>query len=173
LLKKLDVKAIDMLIVSFCGLRYREDEEDEEEGGHAPPTLDQIVQVWEALEKQVRMKRVHKLGVCEFSLPLLKAFCARVHVKPAVNQIRLADCCVLPRDLVEFAQEYQVELLNHSDERDLVPEPALTELLNQHLTRQQGHVGVCPRWLSKYSVVIPSRGVVSDKGFILAAQHVH
>ena len=40
-----------------------------------------------------------------------------VQVKPVINQINLAVCCVIPPELSEFAKANSIQLLTHSDAR--------------------------------------------------------
>jgi len=38
-----------------------------------------------------------------------------LQVKPAINQVNLTTCCVIPQDLTEFAKEHDIQLLTHND----------------------------------------------------------
>jgi glutamate--cysteine ligase regulatory subunit len=39
----------------------------------------------------------------------------KVKRKPQVNQVDLTDCCVIPKDLAEFAKVHNIDLRQHSD----------------------------------------------------------
>ena len=36
-------------------------------------------------------------------------------MKPSVNQVNLESCCVMPRDLTDFAKATSIQLLTHND----------------------------------------------------------
>ena len=36
-------------------------------------------------------------------------------VKPSINQVNLDSCCVMPKDLVEYAKINDIVLLTHND----------------------------------------------------------
>ena len=38
-----------------------------------------------------------------------------LQIKPLVNQVNLESCCVMPKDLVEYAKENDIQLLTHND----------------------------------------------------------
>jgi hypothetical protein len=66
-----------------------------------------------------------KYGICtnlvlELTLPFIDhSVCIFVssefQVKPTVNQVNLASCCVMPPELVKYAGESDIQLLTHND----------------------------------------------------------
>lgn len=42
-------------------------------------------------------------------------FFGGVQVKPIINQVNLASCCVMPPDMIEFAKLNDIQLLTHND----------------------------------------------------------
>ncbi|KAF9581388.1 hypothetical protein BGW38_001613, partial [Lunasporangiospora selenospora] len=83
--------------------------------------------VWRELSIWRRQGKIGRLGVAEFSkdqLVILKRIVQdeeekigqeTVLVEPEVDQVNLTDCCVLPKDLVNYAKQENIELLIHGD----------------------------------------------------------
>lgn len=38
-------------------------------------------------------------------------------IKPGINQVNLESCCVMPKDLTEYAKQNDIQLLSHNDAR--------------------------------------------------------
>jgi diketogulonate reductase-like aldo/keto reductase len=76
---------------------------------------DNLLPAWRTLEELHHNRVVDRLGVTDFSQADLKLFSQKVQVQPAVNQIDLAQCCQLPRELITYAKAHNIELLAHSD----------------------------------------------------------
>jgi glutamate--cysteine ligase regulatory subunit len=76
---------------------------------------DDVLPAWQSLQELHTNGVVERLGVTDFSQHDLKLFSQKVQVQPAVNQIDLAECCQLPRDLITYAKANNIELLAHSD----------------------------------------------------------
>lgn len=108
-------------------------------------------------------------------------------ILPSVNQINLKDCCVTPRDLIVYAKQTGVTLFTHGDEADILPTETLRQVMHQHHRHQDvdggaanhvhvesgrgldGHdAGQVPLWVCKYTAVASTRGVVENKGYIVA-----
>lgn len=76
---------------------------------------DNLLPAWRTLEQLHSKGSLGRLGVTDFNESDLQAFSEKVQVQPAVNQIDLAQCCQLPRDLIKYAKSNNIELLAHSD----------------------------------------------------------
>jgi aryl-alcohol dehydrogenase-like predicted oxidoreductase len=76
---------------------------------------DNILPAWRTLEQLHCKGAIGRLGVTDFTESDLQAFAGKVQVQPAVNQIDLAQCCQLPRELIKYAKSNDIELLAHSD----------------------------------------------------------
>lgn len=134
-LKELGVPSVDLLIVSFPGIYFDEQEdcpskistrgpvESEPEG------IDSILDSWKAVEALKEEGLVNKLGVAEFGTERLAMFLEGTTRRPMVDQINLRDCCSVPRDLLALAKEKGVELLVHNDCSNILPRGTLRELL--------------------------------------------
>jgi glutamate--cysteine ligase regulatory subunit len=134
-LKELGVPSVDLLIVSFPGIYFDEQEdcpnkistrgpvESEPEG------IDSILESWKAVEALKEEGLVNKLGVAEFGAERLAMFLEGTTRRPMVDQINLRDCCSVPRDLMALAKSKGVELLVHNDCSNILPRGTLRELL--------------------------------------------
>ncbi|KAJ2964110.1 hypothetical protein NQZ79_g940 [Umbelopsis isabellina] len=129
---------------------------------------DNLLPAWRTLEQLHSKGSVGRLGVTDFAESDLQAFSEKVQVQPAVNQIDLAQCCQLPRDLIKYAKSNNIELLAHSDCSNILP----TDTLNKVMKAQNvvsDKATLTPRWVLKYTVFVKCRGVVADKGYIVMA----
>ncbi|KAJ5735267.1 uncharacterized protein N7483_000392 [Penicillium malachiteum] len=182
-LKELHVDSIDLLIVSFPGLLFdADDDSDEEEAGATGESddFDSMVQTWRVLESLHEQGMIGQLGVAEFGSERLARFLPHTQVKPSVDQINLKDCCVVPKSLILYAKQEQIQLLTHNDCNDILPVGTTRELLGPAdkgvgiLASApdaddgiQGHVE--PQWVVKYTAVVKDRGVVENKGYFALA----
>lgn len=183
-LKELGVDSIDLLIVSFPGILFDaedDSEEGEEEGTEMQPDdFDSMVQTWKALEALQEKGMIAQLGVAEFGSERLARLQAHTRVKPSVDQINLKDCCVVPKSLILYAKQEDIQLLTHNDCDDILPVGTTRDLLGPgekgagilasapHADDGiQGHVE--PQWVVKYTAVVKDRGVVENKGYFALA----
>ncbi|KAG0262978.1 hypothetical protein BG011_009476 [Mortierella polycephala] len=128
-----------------------------------------VMPVWTKLSELHRAGRIGRLGVAEFSKQQLEILQNAVEedkegvtIAPTINQVNLQDCCVLPKDLIQYSKEHGVELLTHGDSTHILPEQTLKELLEPYLP---GAAKVLrPNFVLKYSALITCRGVVTKKG---------
>lgn len=183
-LKELKVKSIDLLIVSFPGILFDadddSDEEDTEMSSGEPDDFDSMVQTWRVLESLHEQGMIAQLGVAEFGSERLARFLPHTKVKPSVDQINLRDCCVVPKSLILYAKQEQIQLLTHNDCNDILPVGTTRELLGpgekgagilaSAPSAGDGIQGdVEPQWVVKYTAVVKDRGVVENKGYFALA----
>ncbi|KAJ6018683.1 hypothetical protein N7522_000750 [Penicillium canescens] len=183
-LKELHVKSIDLLIVSFPGILFDADDDSEEEDNEAsngePDDFDSMVQTWRVLESLHEQGMIAQLGVAEFGSERLARFLPHTKVKPSVDQINLKDCCVVPKSLILYAKQEQIQLLTHNDCNDILPVGTTRELLGpaekgagilaSSPDADDGIKGdVEPQWVVKYTAVVKDRGVVENKGYFASA----
>ncbi|KAL4762431.1 putative gamma-cysteine synthetase regulatory subunit [Aspergillus foveolatus] len=190
-LKELHVDSIDLLIVSFPGIHFdAEDDSEEEEsisvdGGSSvehEDDFDSLVQTWKCLESLQEQGNILQLGVAEFGSERLARFLEHTRVKPAVNQINLKDCCVVPKSLILYAKEQKIDLLTHNDCNDILPKGTIRELLGPGERgagilastpeldgKDGGLVDIETQWVVKYTAVVKDRGVVENKGYFALA----
>jgi glutamate--cysteine ligase regulatory subunit len=182
-LKELHVKSIDLLIVSFPGILFDADDDSEDEDNASsgqPDDFDSMVQTWRVLESLHEQGMIAQLGVAEFGCDRLARFLPHTQVKPSVDQINLKDCCVVPKSLILYAKEEQIQLLTHNDCHDILPVGTTRELLGpaeksagilaSSPDANDGIQGdVEPQWVVKYTAVVKDRGVVENKGYFAMA----
>ncbi|KAJ0171495.1 hypothetical protein K1T71_013045 [Dendrolimus kikuchii] len=119
--------------------------------------------LWEVLEDYVEEGRVHQLGVADVGGGCLRKLHAWARVRPAIAQINLASCCVVPPTLHAFCRANDVQLLTHADPPDLLSIAAIKTL-------SDAGVG-CDNldWCARYQVHIKCRGVLALKGYVCKA----
>ena len=195
-LKELDCKSIDLLIVSFPGISFDADDEDSdlEDPSSAPQStsdgcndsegppedIETMAATWKTLEKLHSEGLVSKLGIAEFGVARLERFLEHTTVKPSVNQINVRDCCVVPKPLILYAKQQQIELLTHNDCTNILPRGTLRQILGSGEngsgvlageSNKDGLKGdVSPQWVVKYTAVVKDRGVVENKGYFAVAE---
>ncbi|KAI8432758.1 hypothetical protein MSG28_013717 [Choristoneura fumiferana] len=106
---------------------------------------------------------VNQLGVADVGGGCLYKLHAWAKVKPAIAQINLASCCVVPPSLHAFCRANDVQLLTHADPPDLLSLAAVKTL-------SDAGVG-CNNldWCARYQVHIKCRGVLALKGYVCKA----
>jgi len=197
-LKELGTTSIDLLIVSFPGISFDADDEDSDlddspptsnseldqsqDTDGAPEDNDTMITTWRTLEKLHAEGLVSKLGIAEFGCTRLEKFLPLTTVKPSVDQINVRDCCVVPKPLILYAKQKQIELLTHNDCTNVLPRGTLREILgsggkgvgvlagegDEDVERLKGDVE--PQWVVKYTAVVKDRGVVENKGYFAVAE---
>lgn len=185
-LQELHVPSIDLLIISFPGVSFDaddEEEEDELESGHDSEgeDLDAMIEAWRALEDLHSKGIAMQIGLAEFGCERLQKFLPRTKVRPSVDQINVKDCCVVPESLILYAKSEKIELLTHNDCTNILPRGTVRDLLG---TGEKG-VGVLagpgkgsdgltgevePQWVVKYTAVVRDRGVIENKGYLAMAE---
>lgn len=164
-----------------------------------------ISRVWAAASGNTHLK---SLGVSEFSKERLEwlvqqsgkdgttGVTSTQFRRPRVGQINTRSGCDVPRDLIDFAKEEDVELWVHSDCSDFLPPRTFTRLLARHGARLPPQLiapslsgtdingqatedaektarrtleSLSARWVLKYTVLIRDRALVADKGYIVKA----
>ncbi|KAF9091629.1 hypothetical protein BGX23_004986 [Mortierella sp. AD031] len=165
---------IDHFILSLPHQSFDENGLDEAEVEAFTTEIKTLVMpVWKKLSELRQSGRIGRLGVAEFSkqqLEVLKTLATAEGVNalaPEVNQVNLADCCVLPRDLINYSKEQGIELLTHGDAVEILPKNTFVALLQPHLPGAA--VSLTPNFVLKYSAFITCRGLVAKKGYIVDA----
>lgn len=191
-LNELAISNIDLLIVSYPGVSFDADDDAEEEHSlHEDESvesdesqgLDAQVKTWHVLEDLHDEGTIKQLGVSEFSSDRLAKFLPELKTRPAVDQINVKDCCVVPETLIRYAREHQIELLTHNDCTDILPCGTTRELLGPgergagilaaHADAPAAEPGlkgdIEPQWVIKYTAVVKNRGVIENKGYFAVA----
>lgn len=186
-LKELRMPSIDLLIVSFPGVSFDADDEDDDEEepnwiqNGVGEDLNAMKETWKALEYLHEKGLALQIGLSEFGSERLQKFLPKTKVRPSVDQINVRDCCVVPKSLILYAKQEKIELLTHNDCTNILPSGTLRELLG---TGEKGagvlagpeptSVGlrgeVEPQWVVKYTAVVRDRGVIENKGYFAMAE---
>ncbi|KAF3047172.1 hypothetical protein E8E12_011543 [Didymella heteroderae] len=195
-LKELGSKSIDLLIVSFPGISFDADDEDSDledppsapqstsegcdESEVPPEDIETMAATWKTLETLHSEGLVSKLGIAEFGVARLQKFLEHTAIRPSVNQINVRDCCVVPKPLILYAKQQQIELLTHNDCTNILPRGTLRQILGSGengsgvLASESNKDGlrgdVAPQWVVKYTAVVKDRGVVENKGYFAVAE---
>jgi len=158
--KELGISSIDLLIVSFPNISF--DAEDEDISSEED--VNEWVRTYRTLEGLHSAKKVSKIGLAEFGATRLSQLLPHTNVKPSVDQINVRDCCVVPKPLILYAKERNIELLTHNDCTDILPVDTLRQLVVDEFGLFGTDTKLAPQWVVKYTAVIRSRGVVENKG---------
>ncbi|KAI1319140.1 hypothetical protein EDD11_004783 [Mortierella claussenii] len=167
---------IDHFILAIPNQTFDENGLDEAELKAFVVDVDQLyLPVWKRLSELQEQGRIGRLGVAEFSkqqLEILKdAAVKNGVVAPKVNQVNLQDCCVLPKDLIDYAKAEGIELLTHGDATNILPKSTLSSLLQPHLPATSEST-LAPSTVLKYSALLSGRGLITRKGYIVEASAI-
>ncbi|KAM4021809.1 glutamate--cysteine ligase regulatory subunit [Anomaloglossus baeobatrachus] len=132
-------------------------------------TLEHLQPYWRELESLVQDNKVVAIGTSDLDKPLLEQLYLWAQIKPSSNQVNLASCCIMPPDLTAFAKQYDIQLLTHSDSKEILSEPSFQDALREGV---QGATVECwsPEWILRYSVIVKTRGIIKSKGYIIQAK---
>jgi glutamate--cysteine ligase regulatory subunit len=180
-LRELHASSIDLLIVSFPGISFDADDDEDtnlEGDEQEAEKLDDVIRTWHALEELHDHGIVAQLGLAEFGIERLKRFLPEVRIRPSVDQINVRDVCLVPKPLILYAKQEEIKLLMHHDCTNILPKGTIRELLGT----SDGGVGVLtddggeglkgdvePQWVVKYTAVVRDRGVIESKGYFAMA----
>ncbi|KAG0322695.1 hypothetical protein BGZ99_003188 [Dissophora globulifera] len=164
---------IDHFILAIPNQSFDENELDDAELEAFAQEVQQLyLPVWKRLSDLRTGGRIGRLGVTEFSkqqLVILKEAALAVGaVAPEIDQVNLHDCCVLPKELIEYAKAEGIELLTHGDTINILPKSTLATLLQPHLP-VASELSLSPNFVLKYSAVLGGRGLITRKGYIVDA----
>ncbi|PGH23061.1 hypothetical protein AJ80_02834 [Polytolypa hystricis UAMH7299] len=184
-LKELKISFIDLLIVSFPGISFDADDDDageETSNAETESDLESIIQTWRTLEEIYKKGMVAQLGIAEFDSERLAKFLPHTKIRPSVDQINVKDCCVVPKPLILFAKQENIELLTHNDCTDILPKGTTRDLL----AKGEKGAGILAatadaedgglkgeietQWVVKYTAVVKDRGVIENKGYFALAE---
>jgi len=133
-----------------------------------PAAMDRLKPYWEVMEQLVKDDKVLSLGVCDLNKDVLQDLYTWAKVKPVVNQVNLESCCVMPKDLVDYAKQVSVQLLTHNDSSVFIPCERLQQTVQAVSTERDSHAW-SPQWAVRYSGIIKQRGIIKMKGYVFHA----
>ncbi|XP_072918815.1 glutamate--cysteine ligase regulatory subunit [Hemitrygon akajei] len=127
---------------------------------------------WEELETLVQSQSIAAIGTSDLDKGLLEQLYQWAQVKPSSNQVNLASCCVMPPELTAFAKEYDIQLLTHSDPKELIPMLSFQEAVVASMQDKLAYEWIT-KWVLRYSVIVKSRGIIKSKGYFVYAKRIH
>lgn len=154
----LAVSQLDSVIIAPCGLPEGEVQ-----------TLAHLQPAWEELEALVRSQKIAAIGTSDLDKDLLEQLYKWSQVKPSSNQVNLASCCVMPPDLTAFAKDFDIQLLTHSDPKELMSAATFQEAI-QESTKELDVADWRLEWVLRYSIIVKSRGIIKAKGYLVNAR---
>ncbi|KAI8771198.1 glutamate--cysteine ligase regulatory subunit [Biomphalaria glabrata] len=161
-LNELGTSFVETLLLSIAPFS------EEEEADSSVPTLKVIQPYWEEMEQLVASDKVLSLGVCDLNKDAFEDLYNWAKVKPSIDQVNLESCCIMPKDLTEYAKSINVQLLTHNDRPVFIPTDKLKETLLSVSTERDSE-NWNPEWAARYSGILKCRGIISMKGYIFHA----
>lgn len=157
----LAVSQLDSVIIAPRGLQEGESQ-----------TLSHLQPLWEELEALVQSQRVAAIGTSDLDKELLEQLYNWARVKPSSNQVNLASCCVMPPDLTAFAKTFDIQLLTHSDPKELMSAASFQEAIQE----SSSDLRVADwrlQWVLRYSIIVKTRGIIKAKGYLVHARRAN
>lgn len=79
------------------------------------------------------------------------------------------DPCSFDRDFSHYCSQMGIQLVAHSDRKDVLPQHTLPGLMEEFKDKLPKEAGgrMRPKWALKYTTLIRDRGVLADKGYIV------
>lgn len=119
--------------------------------------LDVLKELWKVLQEFNEKKIICQLGIADLDYDALTELHKNARVPPSINQINLANCCVVPQELKEFCTQHDIQLLTHNDPEILINDE---NFIIPNYTVD---------WSLRYQIHLRCRGVLTAKGYILQA----
>ncbi|KAJ3647898.1 hypothetical protein Zmor_019747 [Zophobas morio] len=120
--------------------------------------INSLKKIWGVLEEYVKNEKISQIGLADVEEATFRNVYEWATVKPAIIQINLATCCVVPPTLQQFCKDNDVQLLTHSDPSEILPKDAVGDSLG---------VPLPVKWISRFLVHIICRGVLCSKGYLI------
>lgn len=83
--------------------------------GNGDTAVTDLKELWRTLESYADNNRIRQLGIADLDTDTLADLYASCRIKPAIAQINLSACCVVPPEMQEFCAKHDIQLLTHSD----------------------------------------------------------
>lgn len=210
-LRHLRIDVIDSLVISHIkvGSLGDADEEDELDASNDASNgkivedeaeekdWNEYLKIYTTMEECLKEGKVNQIGVSGFTKDELERLCNTVQHRPSIDEISLQNCCVTPRDLIEYAKPHNIQLFTHNDVKNVLSTLDFWGILQKFGIRssyasdsKQSLRGkeseedpadkvqeftnetVQPKWVVRYSVMVKNRGVVVNKGYIVMADNL-
>ncbi|KAK3740053.1 hypothetical protein QZH41_016330 [Actinostola sp. cb2023] len=106
---ELGVDSIETLLISIPESQDKPD-----------ASFEGLKMLWEEMEELFDSGYASALGTCDLDKEMLEKLYNWARIKPEINQVNLASCCVMPKDLVAYSKEYDIQLLTHADPKGTI-----------------------------------------------------
>ncbi|XP_022168738.1 glutamate--cysteine ligase regulatory subunit [Myzus persicae] len=151
LFKELNEEVVDSVILAF---------------NHGKDTLlADLLTLWSILEGYVNKQKITRIGVSDIDTDLFISLYNNSIIKPTIVQINLNSCCVVPEALQEFTKDNEIQLLTHSDSKEILPQSCLAEVFGNQTELKQKIPKL--EWMIRYLTHVKCRGVLASKGYIV------
>lgn len=144
----LNITAVHNVIISYNNKHQSEDK-----------AIEKLKYIWNILERYTMDKKIIQIGLSDVEEAVFRAIYEWATVKPAIIQINLTTCCVVPPTLQAFCKDNDVQLLTHSDPNEILPETSIKSLFGSLLNLM---------WSVRFLVHIKCRGVLQTKGYLIS-----
>ncbi|XP_065917019.1 glutamate--cysteine ligase regulatory subunit-like [Dysidea avara] len=136
----------------------------------APPpsgySVEKMKLLWREIGQLTTEGKSPVVGVADLDKNQIQQLYDCVDVKPTVNQVNLASCCVMPEDLVEYAKTVNIKLFTHNDDPDVVSAEGVTQVINKPMGGTS-QVRWNPSWVVRYSTQVKCRGILGRRGYFV------
>ena len=141
-----------------------------------PPWLErrsaqQLARIWSSVEALAEKQLARDFGISDLNAQELQQLVEGARrVRPSSVQINLEYCCVIPPELSAYAEQQNIRLVTHNDNKDIMPEGVFNQIKQQ----ASGHckLGDLDQWkrryAARYTIINRVKGLVSKRGYILA-----
>jgi len=117
------------------------------------------------LEGYVNKQKITRIGVSDIDTDLFISLYNNSIIKPTIVQINLNSCCVVPEALQEFTKDNEIQLLTHSDSKEILPQSCLAEVFGGQTELKQKIPKL--EWMIRYLTHVKCRGVLASKGYVV------
>jgi len=196
----LGVQRLDLLNVSFPGVGFDAEDEVHRKDtassssssiSDAEQEVDEetksFLTTYPTLESLVHSQTISKIGLSEFGSSRLSQLLRGLgfspdatttttatppRVRPSVVQINVRDCCVVPRELIQYSKREGIQLLTHNDSAEVLTQEGLQGVVEESGVLEgfetTSRRKVVPLWVVKYTAVVRDRSVVENKGYVIS-----
>ncbi|KAF8417833.1 hypothetical protein EV426DRAFT_720943 [Tirmania nivea] len=189
----LGVGRIDLLNVAFPGVGFDAEDEVPKDTTTSSPSEEEVdeetksfLTTYHTLESLVHSNLISRIGLSEFGSARLSRLLRGLgfppcttsttsttttttnnppRVRPSVVQINVRDCCVVPRELIQYAKREGIQLLTHNDSAEVLTPESLQRVISESGIFATPIPNVLPLWVVKYTAVVRDRSVVENKGY--------
>lgn len=156
-LETIQLGTLSQLIVSF----------PHEESGDLSDDdwLRKVTPIWSIVESLVKKNVVHSVGVSDLDVDRLRILSeAAKEYPPTIDHYSIDGCCTVPKELVDYAKNHDIQLLTHNDPRNLELDTEVIDSVDK-ITGFGKNLSI--KWASRYTIWIRSRSVMAAKGYLV------